>query len=53
MSDEAVAAALKLSDMKAADIEESWERAANTRDEITASQHTGRLQYHPIRNEDQ
>ena len=42
-----------LADMKRDDIENSWDRAAQARDELTASQRTGRLQHHPIREQEQ
>lgn len=42
-----------LADMKQADIETSWDRAAQHRDELATSERTGHLPYHPIRDGEQ
>lgn len=42
-----------LADMKRTDIESSWDRAAQHRDELAASERTGHLQYHPIQTRGQ
>lgn len=39
-----------LADMKRTDIEDNWERAAAQREELARSERTGRLPYHPIRD---
>ncbi|OBF42572.1 hypothetical protein A5719_03335 [Mycolicibacterium peregrinum] len=42
-----------IADMKRADIESSWDRAAQHRDELATSDRTGNLPYHPIKTREQ